>query len=69
MTLQQNRKYFINFQTNTPETRDLDYQGCGIYSGKQIVTEEGETLYWFNNLEHKAGYTNEGWFLLTNIIL
>lgn len=69
MILEKNKKYFINFVAEGRELLDLTYQGYGTYTGKQMVDTDGTILMWFEDLEQKLGFTEDGWFSLADIKL
>lgn len=69
MILEKNKKYFINFVGEGRELLDLTYQGHGTYTGKQMVDKDGTILMWFEDLEQKLGFTEDGWFSLADIKL
>lgn len=68
MILTEGNSYFINFQSNDPASREFWYEGWGTYTGKTMKDEEGNTLYWFEDLDEKIGFTKVGWFLLGDIV-
>lgn len=69
MVLEQNKKYFINFVPEGRELLDLAYQGYGMYTGKQMIDKDDTILMWFEDLDKKLGFTENGWFSITDINL
>lgn len=68
MILKQGNSYFINFQSNELGSRDFWYEGWGTYTGKSMKDSDGNTLYWFEDLDEKVGFTKGGWFSLSDIV-
>lgn len=67
MTIVPNKKYFINYSPSETQLREYSYIGWGTYTGRTMADENGDILFWFNDLFIKPGFNRQGWFSLNDI--
>jgi hypothetical protein len=61
-TPKQNLTYLIEYQPDGTDKLELAYFGPGTYKGKSIKDDNGDVLYFMEDLRLEKGFTKGGWF-------
>ena len=64
----ENKIYFIKYAPDQNDSSELAYTGTGIFSGQTYKDDNGNILFFMENLDLEEGFTDGGWFSSEDII-